>query len=139
MKTNDEKRYHIKRSVIMKASSLLNMDYMPDELAEELGVTGDYVRKVLIRKMGAPHKWRGATCYWINGEEFKKWVTRFEKKSKHQNEKNKMREDQFYCLKCRKVVEQSLWTIKKIQATTYIQSFCPYCHTRINKFLGKDK
>lgn len=51
---------------------LLDMEYKPSELAQELGINLDQIYLVYI-KLGCPHKRDGKRYIQINGKEFQSW------------------------------------------------------------------
>ena len=58
----------LKRSLIIKRSKLLDMDYKPEEIAEVFGVSADYIRKHIIGTLQAPHRRSGSGRIFINGK-----------------------------------------------------------------------
>ena len=56
----------------------------------------------------------------------------------------KLKEDEFYCVKCRKRVKSPDFTVKKIKNSKrtnihMMKGNCKNCGTNLNKFITKDK
>lgn len=123
--------------VVKKSQALLNMEYKPSELAKELGVTAEYVRKVLIHVLGAPHTYSEKNRLWINGKRFRSWIVQYDKQFKQKKKARVVGENQFYCVKCRKLVEQDSYVLVNDGRNSMKKAYCPNCGTRINKYLKK--
>jgi hypothetical protein len=76
MKPQDE----ISFKILGKLPRLLNMEYLPEELAEELGITSAEILHYLAT--GCPARKDDAGVPWIHGLTFIDWA-----KTKHQLEK----------------------------------------------------
>jgi hypothetical protein len=85
--------------VIVRAPSLLAMDYKIQEIVEELGVPNSTLRDWLNK--GAPHHRDRRGHIWINGAEFAKWVETQRKKPR----KKKLADDEAFCFRCNRAVK----------------------------------
>jgi hypothetical protein len=89
------------RENIIKLQRLLDMEYKPTELAQEIGVIPDTVYRSYIPS-GAPHRRDKAGRYWIHGSSFSDWAkTQEETRKKH---RNIMLDGQAWCIKCKQAV-----------------------------------
>ncbi len=86
-------------SVIVRSPGLLPMLYTVVELAEAIGAVERTLRDWLVH--GAPHLRDADGHIWIHGREFAGWVASMRKPAR----KRKLRDDQAYCVHCRKVVQ----------------------------------
>ena len=116
-------------AVIVRAPGLLPMLYRPRELAEDLGISVNTVKGWL--KEGSPHERDGRGHIWINGAEFAGWVE--ETRQSRKSNKSRMKEDEAYCLRCRKPVK-----LKDPQHVIngkqkLLSSTCPPCGSTINR------
>jgi hypothetical protein len=106
---------------------LLDMEYKPSELAQELGINLDQIYLVYI-KLGCPHKRDGKRYIQINGKEFQSWYL-----EKYQ--KAKVKRDETFCKTCRKPVKIVDGVTRKKGGLTYIVSSCPNCGRKLSKII----
>jgi hypothetical protein len=85
--------------VIVRAPSLLAMDYKIQEIVEELEVPNSTLRDWLNK--GAPHHRDRRGHIWINGQEFANWVETNCKKPRL----IKLSDDEAFCLRCKEAVK----------------------------------
>jgi hypothetical protein len=120
------KRIRFSNIVINKSSGLLEMEYRPNEIAVELGVSSRTVREWL--KNGAPYRKDVHNRLWIVGSDLAKWV---EENRKHKSQ-IKLADNEAFCLHCRKPV--SFLDTQKVPAKKrlfYIRGKCPQCGNKI--------
>ena len=113
--------------VIIRAPGLLPMLYKTREIAEDLGIKVELIKKWV--KMGMPYIRNNQGHLWINGEEFAEWV---EEKRKARKE-NKMALDEAYCLRCRKAVKFEKLSRTVNSKQVLLSGKCPECGGVINK------
>ena len=128
----------IRRNLWAQRVKLLDMDYKLSELANELGVTPHYIRIDLIQKRGFPC-WHDDTRHiWFNGLEVRKWIEENNQpKNRRKTAENPMKENEFFCVKCRERVECNSYAIIEDRGTVYKKAYCPVCGTRMTKYLPK--
>jgi hypothetical protein len=122
-------RIHLTHSVIVKAPGLLPMLYLPLELASELGMPARTLYDWL--KAGAPHNQDAKGNLWINGREFAGWV---KANRKLRTVREKMKDDQAYCLRCKQAVNLVDPRQERIKGKLIlIMGRCPHCGAGINR------
>lgn len=120
-----------KRPQIIRLGRLLDMEYKPSEIAEELGVNVSAVYQTYM-PAGCPCRRDYKNHIWIHGSSFASWARAI-------NEQNKktvfhLEEDQAWCLKCNAVVKMEdahRRTIKK--NLIMIFGTCAVCGGKVNK------
>jgi hypothetical protein len=110
---------------------LLDMEYKPSELAQELGINPDQIYVVYI-PLGCPHKRDDKRYILINGKAFQKWYL-----EKYQ--KAKVKEDETFCKTCRKPVKIVGGSIRKKGGLSYVLSSCPNCGRKLSKIIDCEK
>jgi hypothetical protein len=114
--------------VIVKSPGLLPMLYKSSELASELAVPERTLRDWL--NSGAPYQRDKQNHIWINGSQFRDWVTA-QRKPKREK---KLDDNQAYCLHCRATVQLRDSKSRPIRGRLIlIQGICPDCGTTINR------
>ena len=115
-------------AIITRAPGLLPMMYTTRELAEELKVSFQDIKRLVDG--GAPHERDSRQHLWIDGTAFAQWVeeTRFSQKNR-----NRLAHDEALCFRCRKPVKLSKphATINKKQKL--LTGICPECGATINR------
>ena len=110
-----------------RLGSLLNMLYKPSELAEEVGFSVRQVYRVYI-PLGLPHERDSSRHIWINGETFRGWI-------EQTYPKRKMREDESFCLTCKKPVKIIKAAKKNKGEITYFISTCTNCGRTLTRII----
>jgi len=118
-----KQRNHLKR--------LLDMEYKPSEIAQELGINRDQIYLVYI-PLGCPYRRDGKRYILINGEEFQRWYLK-----KYQKAKVKL--DETFCKSCRKAVKIVNGVKLKKAGTSYVLSSCPNCGRKLSKIVECNK
>lgn len=108
---------------------LFNFYYTPSELAEEVGFSKDQIYRVYV-PLGCPHKRDQRNHILINGIEFKKWYLETYKKEK-------LQENQVFCLTCKKAVEIKNPERKQKKGILYDICSCPNCGRKLAKIIDK--
>jgi hypothetical protein len=90
----------LSRAMMRRSMRLLDMEYKPSEIAEELSVTKVQVLRMLTA--GAPARKDAQGHFWIHGEKFVEWLENAAPK-KHKD-KTTFADNECYCLQCRKIV-----------------------------------
>ena len=120
-----KKFHHI---VLVRAPSLLPMQYKVKELAEELGIPNSTLREWL--NQGVPHLRDRRGHLWVNGREFANWVETHRRKPR----RVKLAGDEAFCIHCRrpvKLVNPEIILIKGLLIN--IRGTCPDCGCVINR------
>jgi hypothetical protein len=114
--------------VIVRAPSLLAMDYKIQEIVEELGVPNSTLRDWLNK--GAPHHRDRRGHIWINGAEFAKWVQTQHKKPR----RKKLADDEAFCFRCNQAVKLiNPQIIPIVGKLINIRGICQKCGCMINR------
>jgi len=114
-----------------KLKGLLDMDYKPGELAEELGIRKNLVYSVYV-KLGCPldrDQWNHIA---INGKSFRGWYLENYRKAR-------VEENESFCKSCQRAVKIEDGVELKKGSLTYIVSHCPKCGRVLSKITGCEK
>jgi len=125
----------VARGNVMKLQRLMHMKYKPSEVASEMGVSVDTVRRSYI-PAGAPCELDGQGNIWIVGDLFAKWVVEHTKTHRRKAPKMAMEPDQAYCVGCNQIVKLLTPKIKKPNArgAALLTGRCPVCGRKANRF-----
>lgn len=128
-----------KHAQIVKLARLMDMLYTPAEIAEEIDVSVDTVKRSYV-KAGLPVTKDATGHTWIHGLTFRSWAEKLNAERK-KPARPKLREDQAYCLKCNKVIDNfKPVTIKPVnRCIELLQGPCPTCGRVVNKSRGIPK
>jgi len=127
-----------KRPQIIRLSRLLDMEYKPSEIAEELNI-GLWVIYNTYLHAGCPHRREKGGQIWIHGTSFAAWARAI-------NELNKekaftLQEDEAWCVRCNAVVKMEdahRRTLKRNLVMVY--GVCSVCGGKVNRLAsGKVK
>jgi hypothetical protein len=115
----------------LRLEKLLDMLYMPTELAEEIGFTRRQVYRVYVH-LGMPHIRDERKHIWINGKEFREWYEatypRFT-----------LAEGEGFCLSCKKPVKLNKPMKQKQGGLLYWVGHCPKCGRKIPRIISNNK
>jgi hypothetical protein len=129
MEDNSEvfRKGRLRRDQLNRLGRLLNMMYKPSEISEEIGFKRRQFYRVYI-PAGCPHVRDEIGHLWINGKDFEKWIRKTYKK-------HEVKQNQAFCLTCRKAVP--MIEPKKIQGKKlqYYQCVCPNCGRTLAKII----
>jgi hypothetical protein len=107
---------------------LLDMQYTPKELAEELGITIDQIYRVYV-PLGCLHERDIHKRIQINGRVFANWYETSYKKAL-------VDDSQSFCKTCKKAVQIIQGEKKTKGRLTFILSICPICGRKLTKILN---
>lgn len=134
-----------KKIQVLRLPRLLDMMYKPSEIADELEVTFETVRKVYI-PAGAPVVKDATGHLWINGVAFREWAkTRTRKAlkigSQNKDEKRKkLPENKAYCVSCRDIVDFSQISCTPMhRGANMLIGICPVCGKKVCKLVSSKK
>ena len=118
----------------MQMYKLLDMLYTPRELAQEVGFTQRQVYRVYL-PAGCPHARDTMRRAWINGKAFREWYEVTYPRAK-------LKENEAFCLTCRKPVRIGKRVRKAKAQFVYWLATCPKCGRKLAKIIangrGKD-
>ena len=120
---NGKQRNRLKR--------LLNMMYMPRELAEEVGFNTDQVYMVYIPG-GCPHERDDKRHIWINGKAFRFWFEDVYKK-------RSLQAGEAFCKTCKRAVKMIEPLRKNSDGLIYDLGSCPNCGRRLARIVDRKK
>ena len=112
-----------------RLQNLFDMMYRPSELAEEIGITTRQFYRVYI-PLGLPVERDSRNHVLINGIVFKDWILEYYKKVK-------LKENEAFCLTCKKPVEIIDPIHNEIHSLFYITCDCPHCGRKLSKIITK--
>lgn len=110
---------------------LLDMDYSPGELADEIGIDKNQIYRVYI-PLGCPNERKDQKHIQINGKKFIDWYLSHYQKAK-------IKEDETFCKTCRKAVKIFQPSDKKKSGLSYVLSTCPNCGRKLSKIIDCEK
>ncbi len=114
-----------------KLVRLLDMLYMPSELAEEIGFTKRQVYRVYI-PAGCPTVKDENNHFWINGKAFREWVVEVYKK-------HKLTSKEAFCFTCYKPVNMVDPIREEDGRLSYFTCYCPNCGRKLAKIITRGK
>jgi len=115
----------------LRLGKLLNMLYMPSELAKAVGFTVRQVYRVYI-PAGCPCVRDERRHVWINGREFAEWY-------EANYPKPTSTDEEAFCLTCKKPVKMINSSNSKKGRLSYVVGNCSNCGRRISRILDKDR
>lgn len=128
----------LKNTIWTARVKLLDMEYKTSELADELGVTPKYIRHTLAERNGMPCRKSDNGMLWFNGAEVRRWIeANYIPRNRRKRADDPMKENEFYCVKCRERRISETYTVIADRGTVYKKAYCPICGTRMNKYLPK--
>lgn len=129
-----------KHAQSVKLARLLDMMYKPSEIADELGVSVDTVRRSYI-PAGLPVEKDTTGHTWIHGITFANWA-REQIAARKKGKREKLPENKAYCMSCKKVVDFPAKPKKIIPVNRFLemmQAACPICGHKVNKARGVNR
>lgn len=132
------KPIRITRKNIGNLKRLLDMQYKPSEIAQEVGLTVDTIYRSHI-PAGAPSETDKNGNMWINGKAYRQWVESF---ATVITRKEPMPDNHGYCFTCKEVREIQNPKVKPFKRDVEIvKGKCPVCGKSIARFVStrKDK
>ena len=129
------KTYMFNRSNLLKLARLLDMEYKPSELAEEIGVD----RLTVYRRYlpaGCPHRRDEHDLIWIHGLSFVAWARAINRREREKGTRH-LEVDEAWCLFCRKVVKfTAVETLPIRKHLAIIRGVCAECGRDVHKMQG---
>lgn len=91
------------RALMRRSLRLLDMDYKPSEIAEELDTDTGHILRIV--KAGAPARKDSKGRYWVHGESFAAWLKNAAPKNdKDLKKRSEVKDNEAYCLTCRMII-----------------------------------
>lgn len=127
----------VTRAAMRRTMRLLNMEYKPSELADELGISAKTIYNTYI-PAGLPHRRDKADNIWIVGTVFVEWAnsvlqqgTRYAKQRKEP-----IGENQGYCMSCKKVTDFQVITRRRALSKNRVMVYgtCAECGKKMSTF-----
>ena len=110
----------------MRLGSLLDMLYMPSELAQEVGFAVRQVYRVYV-PLGCPCVRSGGRV-WVNGKQFAEWY-------EATYPKGTLLANEVFCLTCKQAVSIVDPVQNKKGRLLYQVSDCPVCGRKVSKII----
>jgi hypothetical protein len=114
-----------------KLARLLDMFYMPSELAEEVGFNKRQIYRVYI-PVGCPYVKDVNNHIWINGKNFRDWVVDVYRKCE-------VTKNQAFCITCKKAVNMIDPVMKEEGRLSYYICNCPNCGRKLARIITMGK
>ncbi len=116
----------------MRLLKLLDMEYTPAELADEIGFRRRQIYRVYRKLPDFPCRVDDAKHLWINGAAFRDWY-------RYSYPKIILGKNEVYCLTCRSGVEMVNPTRHVKNGLSRLVSYCSQCGRKVVKFTFKEK
>lgn len=115
---------------------LLDMQYKPSEIAQEVGLTTDTIYRSHI-PAGAPAEKDKNGNIWINGKAYRQWIEGF---VTIRTRTKPMPDNYAYCFTCKEVREiQNPKTKPHKRDVNQVKGRCPVCGKSIARFISTRK
>lgn len=124
------------RALMRRSLRLLDMEYKPAEIADELATSSKYILRIV--NAGAPARKDANGRYWIHGLSFARWLSdAAPKNDKELKARPTIADNEAYCTKCRAVTVYSEY--RRMGRISYGE--CPSGHkvTRFVSITRKEK
>ena len=135
MTLKDSHAPRVSRAVVRRMMRLLEMEYKPSELADEIGITAKTIYDTYL-PAGLPHRRDAGGNIWIVGTTFVKWADEVLQKGlrRASQRKEPIGENQGYCVKCQKVRDFSEITRRKTMSKNRVMLYgsCSECGTKMS-------
>ncbi len=118
------------RAMARRTVRLLDMEYKPSEIADELACKIEWV-KLAIEK-GCPVRKDKSGRYWIHGESFARWANNYAPQKA--GDKYTMSQGEAYCVACKKVTAYT----ETARRANVSYGECPAGH-KVTRFIAKGK
>ncbi len=115
----------------LRLEKLLDMLYMPGELAREIGFTRRQVYRVYVH-LGMPHSRDDRKHLWINGREFRAWY-------EATYPRVTLGAGEGFCLSCKRPMQLAKARREKRAGFVYWVGYCPKCGRKIPRIISNDK
>ncbi len=114
----------------MRLGKLLDMLYMPSELAKAIGFTQRQVYRVYLLD-GCPHVKDAKGKFWINGKLFREWY-------EATYPRISLTKDEAFCLSCKKPVKMIEPIKQKKGRLHYWVCKCSACGRKLARIIDRD-
>ena len=118
---------HVTRALMHRSMRILDMEYKPSEIAEELGASKEQI--VHLISAGAPARKDAKGHYWIHGLTFVAWLK--DAAPKKPEDKHTFADNECYCVTCREVVQ----FIEYRKSHRIVYGTCPKGH-KVARFVS---
>ena len=120
-------RGRLPKSKRLRLMYLLDMLYMPSEIATEVGFGRRQFYRVYL-PAGCPHIKNKSSRIFINGKDFREWYIR-------QYPVLKPSKDEVFCMTCKGPVPLVNPVRQEKNNAIFYLSNCPFCNRRLAKFI----
>lgn len=121
------------RALMRRSLRLLDMEYKPSEIAEELATYSQHILKLVAA--GAPARKDTKGRYWIHGASFARWLADAAPKTDRDlKARPSMADNEAYCLRCRTITPYS--EHRRTGNVSY--GTCPQGHS-VSRFMTSKK
>jgi hypothetical protein len=110
---------------------LLDMLYLPSEIAEEVGFNKRQIQRVYV-PAGCPVVSDKKGNIWINGKEFREWIL-----SVYQ--KQKLKQNEAFCLTCKHPFSMEKPVRHQKGRLFYYTAICPKCGRKVARIITRGK
>ena len=126
----------MKKGNVNRLERLLDMEYMPGEIASELGVSASTVYRSYI-PAGAPCRQDASGRLWIPGTAFAAWARQHLATNRRGKPREPMPDGCAYCLRCNQVIRMQS-AVKRLQPRGVLQvtGCCPLCAGKVHRFVS---
>ncbi len=115
----------------MRLAKLLDMRYMPSELASQIGFTTRQVYRVYV-PAGCPCIRDEGKHLWINGKAFAEWY-------EASYPKQTLAVDEAFCLSCKKPMKMMNVSEHKKERLLYLIGYCSKCGRKVSRIVDREK
>lgn len=124
-------RGRLRGDQIRHLSRLLDMNYTPTEIADEIGCTRRQFYRVYL-PLGCPNAREDNGRVWINGAEFRNWYF-------NTYNKVKLEANEAYCLCCKQIIPLVNPVERKKETYRYWSAICPNCNKKVSKAISNKR
>lgn len=115
----------LSRALMRRSIRLLDMEYKPSEIAEELDASKEQIRKLI--HAGAPARIDAKGNYWVHGVSFAEWLKNAAPKK--DKDKKIFEDNEAYCFVCKSAVTFTEYRRK----SRVVFGTCPQGH-KVSRF-----
>ena len=120
----------LSRGLMRRSMRLMDMEYKPSEIAEELGATKVQIMRLITA--GAPARKDSNGHFWVHGEKLAEWLEKAAPKKP--KDKTTFADNECYCLPCKRIVIFAETNRRR----GVIFGTCPHGH-KVSRFLPLTK
>jgi hypothetical protein len=123
----------VSRATMRKSMLLLDMEYKPAEIADELKVTDRTILRTWLPG-GLPFRKDNTGHVWIVGTQARAWLETIASQNAEKPRKA-LAPDQAFCARCNAAVEPVNVTKVPFQRSGMLKGNCPVCGKAVNRFI----